>query len=247
MLKVTVLGSAGMFATTERAASGYLVDIAGKRLWLDAGAGTWRNLLTHIDYAEIDGVLLTHVHPDHVTDVFQAYHARLYGPRAEVPKVPLWAPQETLDAVCALAPKIDEAFAPQAVAAGGSIEVFGARLAFTEMAHPPETIGVRIEHGPDVVAYSSDTGAGADFSALAQDAGLFICEATFQDRDDQWEGHLSASSAAAIAARCSVRRLLLTHLPPERDVETSVAEARAAAPGLDLDAASDGQVIEVGR
>ena len=75
-MSLTVLGSSGMYATPERACSGYLVEIDDQTLWLDAGAGTWRNLMRHTDFRDLSGVLLSHRHPDHTTDVFQADHAR---------------------------------------------------------------------------------------------------------------------------------------------------------------------------
>src|SRR5687767_4387787 len=94
---VTILGSSAMFATRERACSGYLLEIDGHHLWLDAGAGTWRNLLKHCAYQDLAGVILTHGHPDHTSDVFQAYHARNYGQAERLPTIPLWAPQDTVD------------------------------------------------------------------------------------------------------------------------------------------------------
>ena len=78
-LAVTVLGSSGMFQTLERSCAGYLIEVDGANLWLDAGAGTWLNLQRSIRYEDLDGVVLTHGHPDHTTDVLQAYHARRYG------------------------------------------------------------------------------------------------------------------------------------------------------------------------
>lgn len=244
-LAVRVLGTAGMFQTPERAASGYLLTLGDHHLWLDAGSGTWQRLLEHIDYAEIDGVMLTHRHPDHVTDLFQAYHARLFGPRGDLPVIPLWAPIETIDVVRSFAPEIERAFELRDVRAGGALEWNGTSFRFTEMAHPPETVGVRVEREGAVVAYSADTGRDAEFSALAQDADVFICEATYQDSDEEWEGHLRASSAAEIAAECSVGKLLLTHLPPERDLELSVAEAKRVAAELDVVIAEDGGLLEV--
>lgn len=243
--EVRVLGTAGMFQTRERVCSGYLVALGEHHLWLDAGAGTWGRLLEHINYGRIDGVILTHRHPDHITDVFQAYHARLFGPEGDLPVIPLWAPAETLEVVNALAPEVDRALDLREVRAGDSFEWNGTTVAFTAMAHPPETVGVRVERDGAVFAYSADTGREADFAALAGDADVFVCEATFQDSDEEWEGHLRASSAGEIAAACSAKRLLLTHLPPGRDIGVSVGEARRAAPGLDVQAADEGQLIEV--
>lgn len=243
-MNITILGSAAMFATLERAASGYLVEVGETRIWVDAGAGTWRHLLRYVDYRELDGIVLSHRHPDHTTDVFQAFHARHYGGPHPLDEIPLWAPAETIDALLGYSKDVANTFDLRTVADGDEIEIGGARCAFVKMAHPPYTVGLRVEHEGSVFAYSSDTGPGADFDALARSADMFMCEATFQDVDEPWEGHLSASQAGEIAARVDASRLVLTHLPPDRDVEVSLREARATCGGVAVELAADGRRYE---
>lgn len=244
-LAVTVLGSSGMFATVDRACAGYLVEIDSTRLWLDAGPGTWRNLQRHIPYSAIDGILLTHRHPDHISDLFIADHAWQYGGAEPLPRIPLWAPAQTMERIKGFVDEIDESFELRTVTAGASIDIAGAKFSFTTMAHPPETIGVRIERDNAVIAYSADTGPDADFFALASNADLFICEANLQDADEPWEGHLQASQAATIARDVGVKQLLLTHLRPGRDPELSLKEAKSAWPDSHIVLADDGARIEV--
>lgn len=242
---ITILGSSGMFQTIERACAGYLLTIDGSHIWLDAGAGTWLNLQRHVNYADLDGVLLTHAHPDHTTDVLQAYHARQYGQDEALAVIPLWAPQSTLDRLTGFSKGLEDAFDLRALDSSDELEVGSARLTFVDMAHPEPTLGVRISQDSVVAAFSSDTGAEADFHALASSADLFICEATSQQSDELWEGHLRASQAAEIAARVGVKKLVLTHLRPGRDHQRTLEEARSAAPGLDIELAEDGARLEV--
>ncbi len=243
--KLTILGTSARFATTARACSGYLLDVDGHKLWLDAGAGAWRNLLGHCDFADLEGVIVTHLHPDHATDVFQLQHALLFGPKGESPPIPLWAPGETIEALSAYR-ELTDGFAVNVVEAGGSITFAGATIRFFAMAHPPETVGVRVESAGGVLAYSADSGEDADFAALAGGADVFLCEASNQDSDEIWEGHLRASQAGRIAREAGAKRLLLTHLPVERDLGLSLAQAQREAGGLPLELAADGDVHEVG-
>lgn len=247
MIAVTVLGSSGVYPTTERAASGYLAELDGRLIWIDAGPGTWRNLVRHADYKKLEGVFLTHRHPDHTVDVFMAYHARFFGQDPPCDPIPLWAPGETLDALLGFYDDSREGFQPNAITASSTVEIGESQLSFSKMAHPPDTLGVRIENNGAVLAYSADTGPAADFEALAGNADVFICEATAQDADESWGGHLSASEAGSIAARVGVKKLVLTHLPPERDHQLSLAEAKATAGSVEVELAYDGLRMEVGK
>jgi ribonuclease BN (tRNA processing enzyme) len=233
-----------MYATPDRASAGYLVDIDGTNLWMDAGSGTWVNLQRSIEYRSIDAILLTHRHPDHVIDVFMAYHAREYGTPETLDPIPLWAPQETIEALLGLVPSLEESFALKAIQPGDKISVGPASVRFVEMVHPPDTVGVRIEHEDAVIAYTADTGPTADLVDLASGADLFVCEATLQG-DEAWEGHMTARQAGEAAATCDVAKLVLTHLPPGRDVGLTLSEAQASCGGIEVQLADDGQRHEV--
>lgn len=234
-----------MFQTLERACAGYLLQFDGQNIWLDAGAGTWLNLQRSLAYADISGVLLTHGHPDHTTDVLQAYHARRYGQAEGLPPIPLWAPQETLDRLAAFSKGIDEAFDLKPITVDDAVEIGAARFTFTDMAHPEPTLGVRVEYEGKVVAFSSDTGEQADFERLAGSADVFVCEATSQESDELWEGHLRASQAGRIAGEIGAKRLVLTHLRPGRDHSITLQEASAAGAGVVVELAEDGMRLEI--
>ena len=242
---VTVLGSAAMYQTNERACSGYLLEAGDKRIWMDAGGGTWRNLQKSIDFSDIDGVVLSHRHPDHTIDLFQCFHARRYGGPEPLEVIPLWAPAETIERLVAFSPELDESFDIQAVSAGEAVKLDEVGLSFFEMVHPAETLGIRAEFEGTALAYSSDTGPGGDLAGLASGTQLFICEATFQNSDEEWTGHMSAAQAGAAAASAGAERLLLSHLPANRDVELSLTEAVERSGNVRVDLAFDGLKLEI--
>ena len=66
------------------AASCYLVEHDGYRLLLDLGNGSLGALQRHLDPAEVDAVLLSHLHGDHFLDL-----ARLRGPPVRARPAPL--------------------------------------------------------------------------------------------------------------------------------------------------------------
>ena len=244
-LAVTVLGSAAMFATPERACAGYLVEADDKRVWMDAGGGTWQALQRCIDFSTLDAVVLSHRHPDHTIDVLQCFHARRYGGEEPLERIPLWAPAETLERLEGFSPELEESFEIEQVKPGDSIKVDGIAFTFFEMVHSAETVGIRLDVDGTVLAYSADTGPGGDFAGLGTGAHTLICEATLQDSDELWEGHMSATQAGQAAADLGIEHLVLTHLPPERDLELSLDEARRIFGGVDVKLAFDGMRIEL--
>ena len=246
-ISVTPLGCSAMYATLECPASGYLVDIDGFKLWLDAGGGTWQRLLRHLDFAEVDGMVLTHRHPDHTIDLFQMFHARLYGER-DLPNIPLWAPEETIARVTGFSTELAETFDLNTIEGGSIVDIGGAKASFVDMKHSVQTCGIRIETGGCILAYTADTGPNSDFPALARDANVVLCEATFQDSDQPWwEGHMSASQAGRMASDVGAGRLVLTHLPPTRDHHLSLEEARRESRLAAVELAEPDRTIEVGR
>jgi ribonuclease BN (tRNA processing enzyme) len=64
-----------------------------------------------------------------------------------------------------------------------------------------------------VLAYSGDTALCDAVLRLAQDADLFLCEASYLDGVDNPPGlHLTGREAGEVATKAGVKRLLLTHL-----------------------------------
>jgi ribonuclease BN (tRNA processing enzyme) len=213
---------------------------------VDAGGGTWRNLLEYVDYDQLDGVILSHRHPDHTIDLFQLLHARLHGGDEPLPPIPLIANSETLQRMDSYASDIPKAFNLTEVAAGGSIKLDTLAFSFFQMQHWCDTLGIRVEDSDGSWAFSSDTGPEGDVVELARDVDLFVCEATIQDSDPVSVGHLRASQAGEFAASAAVGRLVLTHLPPASDLGLSLAEAGAGAEGVSVELADDGKRYEVG-
>ena len=94
-MRVHVIGCSGSFAGPEGAASSYLLeheDEAGRtwRVLMDLGSGAFGPLQSVIDPADLDAVIISHLHPDHYLDltgleVFWAYpkgHMHVYERRA---------------------------------------------------------------------------------------------------------------------------------------------------------------------
>lgn len=234
-MKLTVVGCSGSFAGPTSAASCYLVEAEGFRLVLDLGSGALGSLARHVDVYGVDAVMLSHLHPDHCIDMLGYYVARKYRPQGPAARIPVWGPADTPSRLAAAYglpadPGMGDEFDFRPLASESSFEIGPFRVAVDRTVHPVEAYGIRLEHDGRVLTYSGDSGICDSLVGLAEDADLFLCEASWIDgRDHAPEVHLSGREAAEHAARAGARRLVLTHIPPWNDPAVTEAEAGAVA------------------
>lgn len=249
-MELTILGAHGTWPGEGGATSGLLVREDGYVLWMDAGSGTLANLQRHVGLYDIDAVLLSHSHPDHVSDLFGYLYARLFGPEPQ-PKIPLLVAPKVVERMAPLLgeekgePKLAEAFDVVEVQPGEDHHLGPFRLATASMRHSVPTIGTRVESSTGTMAYSADTGPTEELVTLSRGADLLVVEASWQDdREGQPPIHLTAREAGEAAAKAEVGRALLTHLRPYRDSDRSREQAAETFDG-DIRAARDNETVTV--
>jgi ribonuclease BN (tRNA processing enzyme) len=231
-VRVTIVGCSGSFPGPRSASSCYLVETDGYRLLLDLGSGAVGSLQRHLDLAELDAVLISHLHPDHCIDLLPLYVARTYDPRRRFDRLPVRIPAGGAEQMARAYGRDEQ---PGLAASydfsewtPGSHQLGPFTVTVARMAHPIETWGMRVEHDGAVLAYSADTGPCDALVDLARDADLALVEAAFETgRDDHAppDLHLTAREAGQAAAAAGVRHLVLTHLPPWNDPEVARRDA----------------------
>lgn len=274
-MKVTIIGCSGSMARPDSPASSYLVqaDDADGRTWnlvLDMGNGTFGALQGVIDPFDIDGVAITHLHPDHYIDLCGLYvYLRYHPDRGEITRgtclpVPVRGPQGT-------APRVATAFGlaegeelccfdvetwQAAWSADGPTPPRPWRLGpltveAVPVEHPVPAYSLRVTGPSDVhdgaatFAYSGDTDVCDGVLEAARGAELLLVEAAFQEGRDMARGiHLTGRRAGEVATLAGASRAVLTHLQPWTDREAVLAEAAAAFAGP-VELASPGAVYLV--
>lgn len=225
-LALTVLGCSGTYAAAGGACSGYLVQGAGTTIWIDTGPGTLANLQRHIDFDDIDAVVISHCHPDHWTElpvlrnVFKYVRHRAH--------VPVYGTAETRSmAESATHGGLAPTFDWHLVSGGSEVDIGGLHLSFSRTDHPVETLAVRVDDpvAGTSLAYSADTGPGWSVASFGGGIDLFVCEATLTADEEGLAPHVSAREAGAMAAAAGVGRLLITHHWPGGDAEAQRASA----------------------
>jgi ribonuclease BN (tRNA processing enzyme) len=249
---LTVLGCDGSYPGPGGAASGYLVEVAGVAVWLDAGPGTFANLQLVSDPGAIDAVILSHEHPDHWSDVDS--YAVWLRERAPTHPVPVYAPpglrarsyfaEDPVLTWHEIEPSQRVALASRD--GGGT----GILCSFSATDHGPPTLAVRVDVGGQPrqsparsLVYSADTGPGWSPEELGPGIELLLCEATYT-RDHEGEArHLSGRQAGSTALAAGVGRLVLTHRRPSVAEGALAAEADEAF-GRPVHLAAPGRVFE---
>jgi ribonuclease BN (tRNA processing enzyme) len=264
MVRITVLGKSPAWQDADGACSGYLVEDGGTCLLADCGSGVFSKLRRFRDYAEVDAVVITHMHADHFLDLIPFACALTYAPRRQLAPVDcgsgdegpagprLLVPSGATEVLRTIASAggqpslLDQAFAMSEYDTSQTIEVGSLCVRFQPVPHflPSNAIQVRCEAG-GCFTYGADHGPTDALDGFADDSDLMILEATLpRPERDGPRGHLTPAEAGEHAARCNAGRLVLTHISDELDWDWALAEARRAFDGP-VEVAREGAVYEV--
>lgn len=250
-MRLTVLGSAGSFPGPESACSAYLVQAEGFGLLLDFGTGSLSALQRYAGLHAIDAILLTHLHSDHVLDACSYVVVRRYDPTGPLPPLPMYAPAGAPERLAAAYAPTEEETSLEDVYTfyglqPGTFPIGPFRVTVDKVNHPVETYGVRVEHRDSVLAYSADTAPCDALIRLAQDADLFLCEASYLDDASNPPGlHLTGREAGEAATKADVGRLVLTHLVTAWGSEARTVEEASAAFNGAIDIARPGARYDI--
>jgi len=248
-MRLNVVGFAGSFPGPESPASCYLFEAEGFRLVIDMGNGALGALQRYAALADIDAVVLSHLHADHCVDLYSFRIARQYVPGGPMRVIPVYAPAGGLERIAGVhgvdeEDGLTERFMFETIRPG-SFCIGPFMVEAGPMNHPVETYGFRVSHGRAAVAYSADTGETGELVRLARDVDVALFEASFLTQPGlPPDLHLTARQAAEHASRAGARHLVLTHLVPWNDPECTREEAAAAYDGK-LTLARSGLAFEV--
>ncbi|MGH8983179.1 MAG: MBL fold metallo-hydrolase [Acidimicrobiia bacterium] len=274
-IEVVLLGTGSPLPDPNRAGPASLVRAGGRNLLVDSGRGVLlRAAAAGTPAAQLEAVLLTHLHSDHFTDLgdvittqwittFESQPMPVYGPART---------HEVVDGVLgSLGPDIEYRLAhhddltagPDVLVTelGGdeSIEFGAARVVVAPTEHRPASpsLAYRLEHDDSAVVLAGDTLPCAGLDRLCAGADVLvhtvirddlIRKIPVQRLQDVCDYHSTVAQAAQTAARGGVGRLVLTHcVPPLQPENAGEWQALAAAHfGGVIDVAADGLVVTAG-
>ena len=240
---LTVLGGSAAGVGTGQGCSGYLVSTEETSIVLDLGPGTLLELRRHVDFRSLDGIVLSHLHVDHMLDLIALRFSLAYNPVKPENRTALWLPPGGISFFDRLAQVFTtdgdaEAFFSDVFEIGeydpeDTLQIGDLKLTFAPTVHfvPCWAIRVRPRAGSGDLVYTADTGPAADLSAFAAGAHVVLAEATTpEERRDAMpfaaRGHLTAREAAIMAREVKAAILVITHMFEEHDPPALVERAR---------------------
>ena len=265
-MRITVLGKSPSWQDAGGACSGYLVEEGGVTVLLDCGNGVFSKLRQFRDYVDVDAVVISHLHADHFLDLVPFASALTYAPRQQPVPVDRWpgtdsparpalhvppGAGEAFRQVCAGAGMppghIDGAFGLREYAQDETLEIGPLRVRFRRVPHflPTNAVEIASLDGGGRLTFSADSSPSDDLADFAAGTDLLLIEATLPRPERHGpRGHLTPGEAGDHGRRAGGRRVVLTHIPDERDPEWARAEA-ARSFGGDVELAREGAVYEL--
>ncbi|NHM31736.1 MBL fold metallo-hydrolase [Neobacillus terrae] len=225
-MKLTVIGPWGGYPKKNEASSGYLLEHKDFRLLIDCGSGVLSKLQNLIQPEQLDAVLISHYHPDHIADIGVLQHARLIQGflGAEMSSLPVYGHKLDKPEFEKLTYKnitLGTPYDPDSKIKIGPFEV-----SFLRTVHPVPCFAMRIEAEGKVMVYTADTSFKEEFIPFSQDADLLVCECNFYaNQNGSGAGHMTSTQAGNLAESAGVKQLILTHLPHYGRLSDLILEA----------------------
>jgi ribonuclease BN (tRNA processing enzyme) len=258
---LTILGSGTAAPNPGGANSGYLLREGNTAVVMDCGAGTAGRVALHIPVNRLQGVAISHLHPDHYFDLVALNYLLKFGeprPRDLPPRVPLWVPpggheflRQFGKLIGGSSEMLEEIFEICDYSGERQIVLGSLEFSFKPVQHYilSHAMRVRSEDGA-LLVFSSDVAPCPQLVDAARDADLFLCEsalldASQDDKNPKRRGHLTAAEAGATARDANARRLLITHYYSSEQADAHHLSTASAAFDGPVDLAREGQTYAV--
>ena len=213
-MNLTVLGKYGPFPNGDGATSSYLLQVNGKNILLDCGAGAFSRLVKIIKPEDIDVIILSHFHLDHTSDIgVLIYYYQILFANGHTKKPLVFCPEEggALAETVINCPYFDVN-----MVRGGEISMFeDVDFEFFEMRHPVPCVGVKISCENKVFAYTGDTNLCDSVNDVFEGADLVLADGCFLEKDWGYEKpHLSVEHIVDLTNKYG-NKSIISHINPK--------------------------------
>lgn len=225
-MKLTIIGFWGGYPNKDGATSAYLLEKDNYKVMLDMGSGALSKLQKYAEIAELDAVVLSHYHHDHIADIGVLQYAKLidYYVHQHDQKLKIYGHIEDRESFASLTHQYTEGvgYHPEKV-----LEIGPFQIRFLKTHHPVTCYGMRITDGKDTIVYTADSSYTTDWIDFSKHADLLVTDCNYyQGQDGSGPGHMNSEEAGRIAQAADVKKLVLSHLPQFGDLQQLKEEAK---------------------
>jgi ribonuclease BN (tRNA processing enzyme) len=261
-LTLTILGAGPAAPNPGGACSGYLLRQGDSAVLIDCGSGIAGRIAQHVPTERLQGVAISHLHPDHYFDLVPLYYMLKFGqPRPDdvEPRLAVFVPptgREFLrrlgEQIAAKPAMLEDVLDICEYAAGHPFAIGGLEFTFHPVQHYVLSHAMRVRSADGkTLVFSSDVGPCPQLIEAARDADLFMCESALVDAsEDEPEphrrGHMSAGEAGQAARAAGARRLLITHYRSSQKHDAHHLQSASKSFGGPVELAREGQTYVVG-
>lgn len=226
-MQVKVIGYWGGYPGKAEATSSYLFEKEDFLLVVDLGSGALATFQQYRNLLEMDAVILSHYHEDHIADIGVLQYAYLVQSylQEELSPLPIYGHKEDVEGFQSLTHDYTKGIVYDPAKA---LRIGPFSITFLKTNHPVPCYGMRITDGECAVVYTADSAFDSKWIDFARNADLLIADCNFyQGQDGSEAGHMTSEEVSLIAEEANVNHLLLSHLPHFGDHKQLLKEAQA--------------------
>ncbi len=231
-MKIIPIGIWGGYPNKNEATSAFLIEQNGFRCLVDCGSGVLAAVQNYTELRDLDAVIISHYHPDHIADIGVLQHAAMVGMQLKEWDTPLliYAHDKDLDEFKKLSYKgVTEG---RAIQESETLNLGPWQVSFCETIHPVYCLAMKFTANGRTAVFTADTSWKEELVSFSENADLVIAESNLYEKYlGIIQGHMSGSQAGELAERSNAKRLLLTHLPQYGDLAEILNAAKSSYSG----------------
>lgn len=227
-MELTILGYFGGYPTRNRGTSSYLLESEGFNLLIDVGSASLISLEEKLDPLDLDAVLISHYHYDHIADlgVLQYTHKLKDRKLEQIGVLPIFGHTEDQAMFDQLTmPEVSKGIAYKE---NQVLTIGPFQITFLKTQHPVTCFALRIEEKKTgkLLVYTADSGYIDAFNCFAEKADVLLADTNFFNGSEGHVAHMTAGEVGNIANKAAVKKLILTHLPQTGDLNLLKKQAQ---------------------
>lgn len=224
-MKLTVLGYMGGYPYNGHGTSSYLLQQDGYNLLIDCGSGAVNELAAVVDPLQLDAVILSHYHHDHIADVgVLQYYWQLNQGNKKHDLLQIYG--NTQDPINYSMLSMDGVSEGKSYVEGEPLKLGPFTIVFLKTVHPVPTYAMRITDGHSVLGFTADTDFFEGLVPFFDKCDVLVTDTNFDSTKTAPKWHMTSEESGNLARKTGSETLILSHLPQQLDLDKIYEEAK---------------------